>query len=285
MPESLRDLRRRIRSVANTQKITQAMKMVAAAKLRRAQEKADAARPYGAAIEEVLRALATGATRRTSPFFEEREVVHPGYVVVTGDRGLSGPYNATLLRCAQQAIGERAASARVVAVGRKGRDHFRRRGYAIISELVPVGDEPSYEQARAIGAVVARAYLDGEVDSWELVYTRKISTMHGQAVAERLLPLGPVSGGETRPSASFLFEPSAEEVLALLLPRYIEALIYRALLEAKAMEHAARMMAMDSATRNADTLIRQLTLERNRARQAAITQEIAEIVGGAAALE
>lgn len=285
MPDSLRDLRRRIRSVASTQKITQAMKMVAAAKLRRAQEKADAARPYGEAIEEMLQALGQGASRRSSPFLEPRAVHHAGFIVVTGDRGLSGPYNSTLLRRAAQAMADATQSPRIIAVGRKARDHYRRRGYEVISEFAPMGDEPSYEQARAIAAAVARTYLEGEADSFELVYTRKMSTMHGQPVAQRLLPLGSVSDASTRHGASFLFEPSAEAVLALLLPHYIEVLIYRALLEAKAMEHAARMMAMDSATRNADTLMRQLTLQRNRARQAAITQEIAEIVGGAAALD
>ncbi len=281
MPQGLRDIRRRIRSVENTRKITQAMKMVAAAKLRRAQESAQAARPYAERIEDALRSVAQDTSASRMPLLRPRSVQKIGYVVLTGDRGLSGPFNANILRRLQQELGH-GSDQIFFAVGRKGRDFLRHRGHHIAKEYIGIGDYPRYYQAQALGEDIVRAFVSGEVDEVRLVYAQFVSAMTQRPVVQQLLPVERPSGGGSR---QYIYEPDAEAVLEELVPQYLYALLYRALLESKASEWGARMTAMDSATRNSEELIHKLILLLNRLRQAAITNEIAEIVGGANALQ
>ncbi len=282
MPQGLRDIRRRIRSVESTRKITQAMKMVAAAKLRRAQESAEASRPYAERIEDALRSVAADASAGRMPLLRARPVQRIGYVVVTGDRGLSGPYNANVLRRLQQELAGGGGEATFFAVGRKGRDYLRRRGHTLTKEYIGIGDYPRYTQAQAIGEDIVAAFTKGEVDEVRLVYAQFVTVMTQNPSVQVLLPLKPPEGKAAR---QYIYEPDAESVLDKLVPHYLYALLYRSLLEAKASEWGARMTAMDSATRNSEDLIKGLVLRLNRLRQAAITNEIAEIVGGANALQ
>lgn len=288
MAQSLKDIRRRIRSVQNIRKITSAMKMVAAAKLRRAQQRAEAGRPYAEAVRGVLLRLAANSEGVSHPFLEPREGP-PLVVVVTSDRGLAGPYNANLVRTADQIVRAHAGGT-VLVVGRKGRDYFRRRRVPMAGEFIGLGDAARWSDAERIADTVMEVFGGGTFGEVHLVYAQFVNAMIHRAVSVRLLPLQAEDLG-TEPATTgaqdegmYIFEPDAESVLAQLLPHYIGVLVYRALLEAKASEHGARMVAMDNATKNAGELIDRLQLLGNRMRQAAITKEIAEIVGGANAL-
>lgn len=284
----LQDLKRRIKSVENTRQITRAMKLVAGAKLRRAQERAESSRSYFDTIRQVMqRASASAGSAAKQQLFAERAVKTTGYVVVTSDRGLAGPFNANVLRYAAGRMRSGDGQASVFAVGRKGRDAYRRRRLTIHDEFVGLGDDVHYSQAKAVADAIMGRFQAGEVDRVELVYTHFINAMTQRPAHVQLLPVRPPSAdeGASRDDASYVFEPDPETVLADLVPRYIEVQVYGALLESKASEHGARMTAMDAASKNSDELLRKMTLSRNRLRQAAITREIAELVGGAAALE
>jgi len=281
-------LKRRIRSVENTAQITRAMKLVAGAKLRRAQERAERSRRYFETIREVMaRAARSAGSLSKSPLFEERPLETESFVVVSSDRGLAGPFNANVLRIAADLMRTSPARAAAFAVGRKARDAYRRRGVPLYGEFVNLGDDPHYFQAKAIADTIIARFLAGEVDRVSLVYTEFINAMVQRPKAVTLLPLSPetLKGEEKAGDVRYVFEPDAETVLAELVPRYVEVLLYGALLESKASEHGARMTAMDAATKNSEELLRTMTLTRNRLRQAAITREIAELVGGAAAIE
>ncbi|GAV22209.1 ATP synthase F1 subunit gamma [Carboxydothermus pertinax] len=279
---SMRDLRRRIKSIKSTQQITKAMKMVAAAKLRRSQEMVVASRPYAKRIKDVL-ARAAGATTDTNhPLLEKREVKSTGYVLITADRGLCGGFNANLIRKAGNELKE-FANPKLVTVGRKGRDFFKKRGYEIVGEFTNLGESISFEAARVIAGFIMEKYLDGTFDEVYLVFSEFVNPLVQRPQTVKLLPLE--APEEEAGGGEYIFEPSADAVLNTLLPKYVEVQVYRALLESKASEHGARMTAMDTATENATEMIAKLTLQLNRARQAAITKEIAELVGGAAALE
>ncbi len=312
MAGGLQELNRRIKSVRNTQQITRAMKMVAAAKLRRAEERARQSRDYFRQIRAITSRAASKATRGHA-LLENRTPVRAGMLVVTSARGLAGPHNANVLRQAVAALqGIGAKEKTIFAVGRKGRDFFRRRGYPIMDEFLGVGDAPTYRQARAIAEVVISRYLAKEVDVVYLTYTEYVNAMSQHPKTIRVLPVEPwapegkdreaqgtfvaATGDHVRDggagsmpvsqeSQGYVFEPDTSTVFEDLLPRYIEMLIYGALLESKASEQGARMTAMDSASKNAEELIHRMVLMRNRLRQAAITREIAELVGGAEALE
>lgn len=260
------------------------MKMVAAAKLRKAQERVIAARPFAKEIQDVLARLAQAAAGARHPLLEQREVNNVAYVVVSADRGLCGGYNSNVIRMAAAHITHSEVPSQVLAVGRKSRDFFRRIGATVTDEFVGLGDEPSFFQAKAIAEQVVNLYIQGKVDEVHLVYTEFISAIGQRPVSVKLLPLKAPTE-QSGPKPSYLFEPSAETILETLLPKYVETLLFRALLEAKASEQGARMTAMGSATDNANEMIDRLTLIMNRARQAAITKEISEIVGGAASLE
>lgn len=285
----VREYKRRIRSVKNTQQITKAMKMVAAAKLRRAQENAEASRPYTETLRETLARLAAVAVDIEHPLLQKKEEVkNVGYIVVTADRGLCGAYNTNIIKAANTAIAEdeRKVEAKIVAVGRKARDFYRKRG-GLVAEYVNLGDNISYADAREIGQYIIKAYEDGELDEVYVVYARFVNALRQVPTIEKILPLEPpTQEGETEETfVEYIYEPSAETIMYTLLPRYVGSQIYHAMLESKASEHGARMTAMGNATENAAEIIDNLTLEMNKARQAAITEEILDIVGGAEALK
>jgi len=281
---SLRDLRRRIKSIQSTQQITKAMKAVSAAKMRRAQEQVLMARPYARRMRDVLGRVAAAAGNVRNPLLDVREPKKAAYLLVTADRGLCGGFNANLIRRVSHEIKDRSAAA-MICVGRKGRDFFRRRGYEIIQQYVGLGESINLNQAREIARYVMEQYGAGEFDVVYLVYSEFVNVLVQRPQMVQLLPVEPPAGDEEAKKVDYIFEPDAEEVLNVLLPQYVENMVYYALLESKASEHSARMTAMDSATKNATDMIAKLTLSMNRARQAAITKEISEIVGGAAALD
>jgi len=286
VPASQKELDRRIRSVKNTQQITRAMKMVAAAKLRRAQDRLVAARPYGAKLAELLDGLA--GTKIDHPLFEERELTRRYVVVVSSDKGLCGSYNAGILREAEEWLkahdGDGVENV-IYAVGRKANDYFRRRKWKIETVVDDLGGVIDVSRFNHIADDLMHRFLEDEAQEIRIFYTRFVSTLRYEPTSARLLPLKPAKseGGASR-SGEYLYEPSAEAVLAALLPKSVRSRVFNAIAEAATSEHGARMTSMGAATDNAGKMIDSLTLFRNRARQAAITQEISEIVGGANAL-
>jgi len=284
---TLRALRRRIRSVQNTQQITKAMEMVAAAKLRRAQNRALAARPYSVKITEMLNNLARAASDINSPLFKAREVKNSALVVVTSDRGLAGAYNSTIIRAAEQRIRKAPpGSIQLILAGKKARDYFRRRKVSILAAHTPLPAEASLEFAKTLTEDLIARFLSGEVDQVELMYTQFISALRRKIIIERFLPVGSeTQEGAATGGGSTIFEPDAETIFAELLPRYATAKLFAAMADALASEHSSRMIAMGAARKNAGELIDILVLRRNRLRQAVITKELLDIVGGAEALK
>ena len=284
---SLKDLRRRIRATKSMQQIFKAMEMVAAAKLRRAQVRAQAASPYSAKISAMLANLSGSAAELDHPLFKQREVKKTALVVVTADRGFAGAYNTTILRQAEQRL--KAAppqSIQVVVVGRKGRDYLRRRHVPILTTHTDLPGEASLELARRITQDLTDKFISGEVDRVEVLYTHFVNAIVRRIVHEVFLPIGAEEITKGAPtSGATIFEPDPESIFAELLPRYATAKLYAAMADALASEHAARMVAMGSARKNAGELVDALTLTRNRLRQAMITREISELVGGAEALK
>jgi F-type H+-transporting ATPase subunit gamma len=287
---SLIDIRRRIRSVKNTQQITKAMKLVSAAKFRRAQERALASRPYAEMMGRILSNVAAAADGNEDvaalPLLQVREEKRIQLVVVSSDRGLAGAFNANLLRMAQRFIDERRGNAeiQVEAIGRKGRDYFRRRGMTVTGEHVGIMERPSLATAREIADKMMDAYSKPEVDAVYLAVNEFKSVMAPNLVLRRILPIDVPERKKEDEQVDYIYEQPPAELLGELLPRYVEMSLYRAMLESVSAEHAARMTAMDTASSNAGDVIQELTLTMNRARQAAITKEIIEIVSGAAAL-
>ncbi|CVK20011.1 ATP synthase F1 subunit gamma [Sporomusa sphaeroides] len=279
-----RDIRRRIKSVKNIQQITKAMKMVAAARLRRAQERAIASRPYTDKIREVLASVTANAGDASHPLLEVREVKQVGYLVLSADKGLAGAYSSNLVKEVLPQISGKD-NARLVTVGRKARDYFKRRGYKIDGEYFGFSEKPSYQDAVMLAELMADKFESGEYDEIYLTYTHFYSPVNQKPTTIKLLPVTGTGDGEETPQTEYIFEPSAGEVLSLLLPRYLETVIYGALLQSSASELGSRMTAMGSATDNAQELISKLTLNYNKVRQATITSEINEIVGGAEALK
>jgi F-type H+-transporting ATPase subunit gamma len=286
--QNMRDIKRRISSFQNTKQITKAMEMVAAANLRKAQQKAESARPYADKMREVIASVAAGTQGIRNPMLVSRPVKKTGYLVITSDRGLAGGFNANLLRSLVKTIREKHNSSddyAIFVIGRKGRDFLKRRGYPIIGEVTGLSDSPEFADIKTIAKQAVEQYAKEYYDELYLVFNEFINPVTQRPVVKQLLPLSNVTEQkETGIKALYEFEPSAEEVLEALLPQYAETLIYSAVLESKASEFGARMSAMGSATDNATEMIANLRLQYNRARQAAITQEIAEIVGGANAL-
>ena len=282
---SLIDLRRRIRSVKNTQQITKAMKMVAAAKLRRAQERIFAARPYAGGLREILTSVASRVDADRHPLLaaheEERNVL---VVVVTGDKGLAGAFNANVLKATVNLVREHNwENVELLTIGRKAKDFFKRRPtYKVRPQAPHVIQALSIETARELANSIVTGYLNGELDAVYAVYNEFRSIMSQVVRTERLLPIER-DWEEQTDSVDYLYEPGPEEILSELLPKHIEFQLYRILLESAAAEQGARMTAMEAATRNASEMIDHLTLTYNRIRQAAITKEIIEIVSGAAA--
>ncbi len=287
MAKGIREIKRQIKSKQNTRQITKAMEMVAASKLRRSQQSAEAARPYADKIKEVIANIAAGTQGVTHPMLQKREIRKTGYLVITSDRGLAGGYNNNLLRMLMQTIQANHSSKdeySLFVIGRKGRDFFRKREMPIVEEVTGLPDAPTFQDIKSIARASVSNFENGAYDELYLVYNQFQSVISQVPVIKQLLPLDQVEEQGDGPSAQYEYEPSAEGVLDVLLPRYAETLIYSALLEGKASEFGARMTAMGNATRNANEMINSLKLQHNRARQAAITQEISEIVAGANAL-
>ncbi len=283
----LKTIRRRIRSITNMQKIFKAMETVAAAKLRRAQARALAARPYADKITEMLANLAGAASELEHPLFQAREVKRTALVIVTSDSGLAGAYNTNVIRTAEQRLRrEPAGSLALVVVGKKGRDYFRRRAWPVLASYAELPSDASLDFARDLTQQLIGLYLKGEIDRVELLFTHFVNAIQRRVETQVFLPVGGETAAAQAPQdRGTIFEPDPETVLAELLPRYATAKLFAALADALASEQAARMIAMGAARKNAGELLDGLVLERNRARQAMITKELLEIVAGAEALK
>jgi F-type H+-transporting ATPase subunit gamma len=286
MPSTI-DIRRRIRSVKNTQQITKAMKMVAAAKLRRAQDRMMAARPYAAALRQVLASVASRVDMSKHPLLQTREEENKVLLlVVTADRGLCGAFNTNVIRAAQNAIAEKGwQEVHLLPIGRKAFDFFKRRPLPIRRQATQVYQALSLETAHEIAQTLINDFVSGEFDAIYVLYNEFKSIIAQRVTLERLLPLDRSWTDIPEPAIEYIYEPSVEGILSDLLPKHIEFQLYRVLLESAAAEQGARMTAMESATKNASEMIDHLTLTYNRIRQAAITKEIIEIVSGAAAAQ
>jgi F-type H+-transporting ATPase subunit gamma len=286
---SLQSVKRKINSVKKTQKITKAMKMVAAAKLKRAQQRILAFRPYGLRMRQAITDLSVRANRTAHPLLQKRPAKNIRVSVVTSDRGLCGAFNANIFRKAFQVIEEceaRGAKVSVGVVGKKGGDFFRRRQWPIHDPFINIFERLSFEHAIEIATAGTEAYRTGVFDEVHVVYNEFKSAVQQRVIVEQMLPIEPFEDTVATPAqGAFLYEPDEEELLAVLLPKWAQAQIYRILLESSAAEQAARMSAMDGATRNAGELIKSLTVYFNKTRQAAITKELMDIVGGAEALK
>jgi F-type H+-transporting ATPase subunit gamma len=301
---TLREIRRRISGVKSTQKITKAMKMVAAAKLRRAQESVVAARPYARKMKELLQHLAGVVDVTTNPLFEERDVNNVAVIIVTADRGLCGAFNTNIVRSAVHHITAKYAQLqsdrklKLICIGKKGNDFFTKNNYNVIGRHLGIFSGLGFSTAQAVVRDVVQGYLSGEYDRVEVIYNEFKSIIQQRVVIEQFLPIPsaaveqPSPGAETpgslKPHASkidYIYEPSSPELVAALVPKHLNFQLWRVLLESNAAEQGARMTAMDNATTNASDLIRDLQLSYNKARQSSITKELLEIVSGAEALK
>ncbi len=283
----LREIKQRINSTKKTSQITKAMEMVSTAKLNKSEQSARSFRPYMDKMIEVVGNIANGSVDVEHPMLTKRSVIKKaGYIVITGDRGLVGPYNSNVIRKFNQVVQERHKSKDeygIISIGRMGRDYFRKQGENILLEITGLHDHPKFSEIQNITRQTVEMFSDGTYDELYIIYTHFVTVLQHRVEVKKILPLSDI-----KPSARqtvYEFEPNAEEILDTLLPQFAESLIFGALLESKASEHASSMTAMKNATDNALELIDTLTLSYNRARQAQITQEITEIVSGAAALE
>lgn len=283
---TLREIKQRIKGIKNTQQITKAMKMVAAAKMRRAQERMFAARPYADKIQELIQNLVSAVDESDSPFLQEREIQHVSIVVVTGDRGLCGSFNSNVIKQAiQEYDRNKDKNVSLVCVGKKGHDFFKKRDYNLSGEYPGIFNNLDFSHANEITNRLIDDFLNGKTDAVRLIYNEFKSVARQNLVTQDILPFVQTQPEEPQETIDYLYEPSQKALLDALLPRFIRTQVWRALLESFASEQAARMMAMENATDNASELIRDLTLQYNKARQASITKEILEIVGGAEALK
>jgi F-type H+-transporting ATPase subunit gamma len=282
-----KEIRNKIKSVENTRKITKAMEMVAASKMRKAQDRMRAARPYGEKIRRVAGNLSHALTEYRHPFLVNREQAAVGIVLITSDKGLCGGLNSNLLRLAVTKMKEFEAAGKklqATCIGNKGLGFMQRAGAKVVSHVTGLGDTPHLEKLIGPVKVQLDAYMNGEIDALYIGYTRFINTMKQEPVFEQLLPLSGGTVGSAKTKWDYVYEPDAKAVIDDLLIRYVEALIYQAVAENMASEQSARMVAMKSASDNAKTVIGDLKLVYNKARQAAITKELSEIVSGAAAV-
>lgn len=284
MAQSTREIRRRIRGVSNTKQITKAMELVSSAKMRKARIRLEETRPYYNTVLDSISNVLSNA-RVNHPLLQHRQVKKALFILITADRGLAGGYNANINRLIDSEFRNKKDSISLITVGLKGRDYFKSRGYDLVGEFIGISEEPDFSHAREIGRTATDLFLRGEVDEINLVYTEFVSTLSYTPKILRILPTEDIKESLDGPSQIIEFEPSAEEVLDYLIPKYIEASIFGALIEASSSEQAARRAAMESATDNAEEMIEELNMSYNRARQAAITMEISEIVAGAEALK
>lgn len=280
---SLQDIRRRIRGVRSTAQITKAMELVAASRMRRAQQRVTAARPYAETMRTFigeLAAVGASSSEQLHPLLEQREIDTVGIIVLTADRGLCGALNTNVIRRASELIVEQTQAVELMTIGRKGQDFMARRGYKIFATITGLGDRPTYEQVIPIARNVMESFMERRMDECYIVYPEFISTLTQRPKVQKILPIASVSE-EPAQSVDYIFEPNPEAILKDLLPRYVEVLIYQAILEAQASEQSARMVAMRNANQNAQDLIKDLTLVYNKTRQAAITREVTEIASAA----
>jgi len=286
---TLRDIKRRIKAVQSTSKITKAMKMVAAAKFRKAQQRMFEMRPYADRMKSILSSLSSGAPGEAHPLLEVRPRKSVEVLVITSDRGLCGAFNSNILRAATRHIADlkgEGFEVSISSVGRKARDYFKRRNVTLRKAWTGISGKISYSNAQDLAADVIESYTSETVDEVILIYNEFKSVVAQQIVVTRLLPMAPIEHGEeTLPVFNFIFEPSRQEIFSRLLPKNVEIQIFRALIESQASEEAARMSAMENATRAANDMINGLTLQYNKARQASITKELMDIVGGVEALK
>ena len=281
---NLKDIRNRIKSVKSIQKVTKAMKMVAASKMRRAQERTEEARPYAKRLAEVINHLLPDVDRNLLPLLDIRGIKRVGYVVVSSDRGLAGSFNTNVLKTAQaeiETIGKKNVD--VFCIGKKARDHFKRRNYNIIESHIEFWNELKFGNALAIGTGIISHFTQKYVDEIHVVYNEFVNVASQHVVSERLLPL--VFESDKKPIIDRLYEPNKDDLVKNLIPRHLNIQMWKYLLESYVSEQAARMLAMENATGNAEDMIKELTLKFNKARQAAITKEMLEIVSGAEALQ
>ncbi|GAB3044923.1 ATP synthase F1 subunit gamma [Virgibacillus ainsalahensis] len=284
---SLRDIKGRIDSTKKTKKITSAMQMVSASKMSKAEQNTKAFEPYSDKIQEVVASIANSSGDATHPMLEKREVKKTGYLVVTSDKGLVGAYNSNVLKSMYNTIQKNHSSKdeySIIAVGRKGYEFCKKLGLPISKSIIGLADQPDFADIKDLASETVQMFADEEIDELHIFYNHYVSAISQQVTTKQLLPITDLEeqGGT---GSQYEYEPNEQLILEVLLPQYAESLIYGALLDGKASEHAASMTAMQSATDNAEELIDDLTLTYNRARQAAITQEITEISGGVAALE
>ncbi len=283
---SLREIKGRINSTKKTSQITKAMQMVSTSKMSRAEMNAKSFVPYMEKIQEVVGSIAHGTADAIHPMLIHRPVKKSAYLVITGDRGLVGAYNSNIIRRVNQLLQERHKSKDeygLITIGRVGRDFYKKQGHNILLDITGLNDHPNFKEVQSITSKTVDMFSDGTYDELYIIYTHYISVIQHDVIVKKVLPLTDIA-----PAAKpfiYEFEPNVEEILEVLLPQYAESLIFGALLESKASEHASSMMAMKNATDNAMELINTLTISYNRARQAQITQEITEIVAGASALE
>ncbi|MBR4694965.1 MAG: ATP synthase F1 subunit gamma [Selenomonadaceae bacterium] len=281
---SLQDIRRRIKSVKSIQQITNAMNMVATSRLRRAKEAATANKPYADKVSEVVNEIAANAGDFSHPLLERHEGGKKLILVLAADKGLAGAYSSNVFKEVVAHI-QNKADTQLITVGRKSKEHFKNRGYTIVQEYSGISERPHYEHAREIAQDIIRRFESGEIREIDMVYSRFVSAITCIPETVRLLPFEGAGEKQEGPHAEYIYEPSAEEVLGFLLPQYLVTVIYAALLQAAASELSSRMNAMSNATDNAGELIAKLDLHYNKVRQAGITNEINEIVGGAEALK
>jgi F-type H+-transporting ATPase subunit gamma len=282
---TLKQIRQRIRSAKNIQQITRAMKLVAAARLTKAKTRVEEARPYAEKMLEFMGSVGSAGELPAHPLLDRREVKKAALVLVTAERGLAGSYNTLLIRRAGEFLREQTAETVLVGVGKKGWQFFGKRGTTVAKTFTLPTAGAGLDEALAVTEEIRRMYEAGEVDAVHLCYSKFFSPIRQVPQVVQLLPIEPPSGGEAGPRSDYKYEPEPGELLGLLLPKYLLTVVYQALLEASASEHGARMTAMTSATDNAGKMIGGLTLTANRVRQAGITKEILEIVGGAEALK
>ncbi|MFC5540643.1 MAG: ATP synthase F1 subunit gamma [Bacilli bacterium] len=288
MARSLRDIKNRINSTRKTGHITKAMQMVSAAKRSKAEENAKSYVPYMEKVQDVVASIASGASDVTHPMLVARPVKKTGYIIIGSDRGLAGPYNSNVIRELARVVEERHKSNDefvIFTIGRVPTEYFKKRGYNVIDSVVGLPDQPSFSQIKQIARKAVGMFADGTYDELYMYYNHYVSVISQVVTEKKVLPITDLAPASEGLQATYEFEPSPEAILEVLLPQYAESLIYGALLDAKASEHAARMTAMKTATDNANELVKTLTLEYNRARQASITQEITEIVSGAEAIQ
>ena len=281
---NLKDIRDRIKSVKSIQKVTKAMKMVAAAKMRRAQENMEKARPYNHRLVEIIQHLLPSVERSMLPLLEVREVKRIAYVVVTSDRGLAGSFNSSILRKAHNDIDEFGKqNVDIFCIGKKAKDYFKSRKYNIIASYSDFWSDLNFNQSMKIGSTIVNHFLDLSVDEIRVTYKEFVNVATQATVSEKLLPIE--LNDDELSHTDFLYEPSKDRIVKSLIPRYLNAQVWKYLLESYASEQAARMVAIENATTNSEDMIKNLTLEFNKARQAAITTEMLEIVSGAEALK